>query len=111
MAFQEKGAPIVSVDTVGAGEGEIAVIVGGSSSRQTTLTDGEPADNAIIAIIEAPIDIRRKRIFTKDGGARQMELIEKISAAGVVGAGGAGFPTHVELKCQAERYYRQRHRV
>ena len=33
-----------------------------------------------------------------------MELIEKISAAGVVGAGGAGFPTHVKLKCQAEHF-------
>ena len=31
--FQEKGAPIVSIDTVGAGEGEIVMVVGGSSSR------------------------------------------------------------------------------
>ena len=65
---QEKGAPIVSLDTVGAGEGEIVMIVSGSSSRQTTLTDGKPADNAIIAIIDH-IDIHHKRIFTKDGGA------------------------------------------
>ena len=64
--FQEKGAPIVSIDTVGAGEGEIVMIVSGSSSRQTTLTDGKPADNAIIAIIDH-IDIHHKRIFTKDG--------------------------------------------
>lgn len=33
-----------------------------------------------------------------------MELLDKISAAGVVGAGGAGFPTHVKLKCQAEHF-------
>ena len=65
---EEKGAPIVSIDTVGAGEGEIVMIVSGSSSRQTTLTDGKPADNAIIAIIDH-IDIHHKRIFTKDGGA------------------------------------------
>jgi RnfABCDGE-type electron transport complex C subunit len=31
-----------------------------------------------------------------------MELIEKIKEAGVVGAGGAGFPTHVKLDCKAE---------
>jgi RnfABCDGE-type electron transport complex C subunit len=31
-----------------------------------------------------------------------MELIEKIKEAGVVGAGGAGFPTHVKLNCKAE---------
>ena len=65
--FQEKGAPIVSIDTVGAGEGEIVMVVGGSSSRQTSVTDGRPADNAIIAIIDH-IDIHQKRIYTKNGG-------------------------------------------
>ena len=29
-------------------------------------------------------------------------MLEKIRQAGVVGAGGAGFPTHVKLKCNAE---------
>lgn len=31
-----------------------------------------------------------------------MDLLEKIKAAGVVGAGGAGFPTHVKLDCRVE---------
>ncbi len=31
-----------------------------------------------------------------------MSLIDKIAAAGVVGAGGAGFPTHVKYDCEAE---------
>lgn len=31
-----------------------------------------------------------------------MDLIEKIRTAGVVGAGGAGFPTHVKINCKAE---------
>jgi len=31
-----------------------------------------------------------------------MNLIDKIAAAGVVGAGGAGFPTHVKYNCEAE---------
>ncbi len=31
-----------------------------------------------------------------------MNLIEKIYEAGVVGAGGAGFPTHVKYDCEAE---------
>lgn len=30
-----------------------------------------------------------------------MEIVELIKKAGVVGAGGAGFPTHVKLNCQA----------
>lgn len=31
-----------------------------------------------------------------------MDLIRKVFDAGVVGAGGAGFPTHVKLKCKVE---------
>ena len=31
-----------------------------------------------------------------------MNLLDKVKAAGVVGAGGAGFPTHVKLNSQAE---------
>ncbi len=30
------------------------------------------------------------------------EVLEKIEAAGVVGAGGAGFPSHVKANCRAE---------
>jgi len=62
--FEEKGAPIVSVDAVGAGVGEIVMIVGGSSSRQTDITDAKPVDNSIIAIIDS-IDIGGTRIFDK----------------------------------------------
>ncbi len=28
-------------------------------------------------------------------------VLEKIKQAGVVGAGGAGFPTHVKIACEA----------
>lgn len=31
-----------------------------------------------------------------------MEMVEAIQKAGVVGAGGAGFPTHVKLNAKAE---------
>ncbi len=62
--FEEKGAPLVSVDAIGAGVGEIVMIVGGSSSRQTDLTDAKPVDNSIIAIIDS-IDMGGKRIFDK----------------------------------------------
>lgn len=31
-----------------------------------------------------------------------MELLDQIREAGVVGAGGAGFPTHVKLNCQVQ---------
>ena len=31
-----------------------------------------------------------------------MSLVDNIRDAGIVGAGGAGFPTHVKVNCKAE---------
>ncbi len=62
--FEEKGNPIVSVDTVGAGEGEIVLIVSGSSSRQTPETDKKPVDSTIVGIVDN-VDMLGKRVFTK----------------------------------------------
>ena len=62
--MEEKGSPIVSIDAVGAGAGEVVMMVGGSSSRQTSVTDGKPVDNTIIAIIDH-IDLNNKRVFQK----------------------------------------------
>lgn len=62
--FKETGGLVVAVDTVDAGVGEIVMTVGGSSSRQTTLTDGKPCDQSIIAVIDS-IDLEGKRIFEK----------------------------------------------
>ena len=62
--FEEKGGLVVAVDTVDAGVGEVVMTVGGSSSRQTTITDGKPCDQSIIAIIDS-IEVEGKRIFEK----------------------------------------------
>ena len=67
--FKEKGAPLVSIDTVGAGEGEVVMTVGGSSSRQTAVTEGKPVDQAIVAIIDH-IDLGQTRIFDKAAEGR-----------------------------------------
>ena len=56
---------VVAFDAVGAGEGEVVMIVSGSSSRQTELTENKPSDTAIIAIIDC-IDLGNKRIFSKE---------------------------------------------
>ncbi len=32
----------------------------------------------------------------------KQQIQEKVRAAGIVGAGGAGFPTHVKMNAQAE---------
>lgn len=70
--FEEKGAAVVCVDAVGAGEGEVVMIVSGSSSRQTELTSEKPVDCAIIAIIDY-IDVGEKRIFSKNEKNNQRE--------------------------------------
>ena len=51
---------------VGAGEGEIILWAGGSSSRQTDLTTGKPVDSAIIGIVDS-VDIAGLRVFDKGG--------------------------------------------
>lgn len=62
--WQEKGAPVVAIDAVGAGEGEVVMTVSGSSSRQTTVTENKPVDQTIIAIIDH-VDVNGKRLFEK----------------------------------------------
>jgi len=62
--FEEKGGMVVAIDAVGAGEGEVVMCVGGSSSRQTTITEGKPVDQSIIAIIDS-VDIDGAKVFEK----------------------------------------------
>ncbi len=62
--MEEKGAPVVAIDAVGAGEGEVVMCCSGSSSRNTSFTNGKPSDLAIVAIIDS-INLRGKRIFEK----------------------------------------------
>ncbi len=62
--FEEKGSLMVAVDAIGAGEGEVVMCVGGSSSRQTPITDGKPVDQSIVAIIDS-IDVEGARVFEK----------------------------------------------
>jgi len=64
--MKDKGGVVVAIDAVGAGAGEVVMLVGGSSSRQTALTDGKPVDMSIVAIIDH-IDIKDKRVFEKYG--------------------------------------------
>ena len=62
--MREKGSPFVTVDTVGAGEGEIVMWAGGSSSRQTDLTTGKPVDSTIIGIVDY-VDVLGMRKYDK----------------------------------------------
>jgi microcompartment protein CcmK/EutM len=47
------GEPMVVVDTVGAGEGELVLVALGSAARQTPATEGVPTDAAIVGILDS----------------------------------------------------------
>ena len=64
MKQEPEGKPLVAVDAVGAGEGEVVLIVQGSSARQTRRTEGNPCDCAIMAIVDT-IEREGKVVFRK----------------------------------------------
>lgn len=64
MSLENEGKPVVAIDAVGAGEGELVLVVGGSSARQTDQTNGKPTDATIMGIVDY-IDVENKRIFDK----------------------------------------------
>ncbi len=58
------GRPLVAVDSVGAGEGEVVLVAQGSSARQTTLTVNTPCDAVICAIVDTVV-LEGKEVFRK----------------------------------------------
>lgn len=48
----KNGPPIVAVDAVDAGEGDLVLVVQGSAARQTDITRDRPVDNLIMAVID-----------------------------------------------------------
>lgn len=64
LADSPKGNPIVAVDAVGAGEGELVLLVQGSSARQTSRTTGNPVDAVIFAIVDT-VEQNGKHVFNK----------------------------------------------
>jgi microcompartment protein CcmK/EutM len=64
LAGAAKGNPIVAVDSVGAGEKELVLIVQGSSARQTSRTQGNPVDAVIFAIVDT-VEQGGKAVFKK----------------------------------------------
>src|SRR4051812_29311456 len=47
------GRAIVTIDVVGAGDGQLVLIVQGSSARMTDVTKNLPADAVIIGIVDS----------------------------------------------------------
>lgn len=65
LAGAAKGNPIVGVDAVGAGEGELVLVVQGSSARQTSRTGSTPVDAVIFAIVDT-VEQGGKKVFAKN---------------------------------------------
>jgi ethanolamine utilization protein EutN len=61
------GRTFVAVDTVGAGQGELVLIVQGSSARLTPETKNLPVDTAIIGIVDT-IFVDQTCVFRREGG-------------------------------------------
>lgn len=57
------GRTFVCIDTVGAGQGEIVLIVQGSSARLTPETSKMPVDAAIVGIVDN-VNVENKTIFS-----------------------------------------------
>lgn len=58
------GDPFLVADTVGAGEGELVILVEGSSARKTLKTTDAPVDAVIIGILDS-IEVEGRQAFVK----------------------------------------------
>ena len=63
-SLERQGSPVVALDAVGAGEGEVVLLVGGSSARLADNYSTVPVDQAIVGILDS-IDIEGKLIYKK----------------------------------------------
>jgi ethanolamine utilization protein EutN len=60
------GRTFVSVDTVGAGEGEFVLITQGSSARLTPETKNLPVDTVIVGIVDT-VHVDQNCVFRREG--------------------------------------------
>ncbi len=58
------GKPIVAIDTVDAGIGDVVLIAQGSSARQTNFTKETPTDAVIMAIVDS-LEVNGQVTFRK----------------------------------------------
>ena len=64
---KETGGQVVAVDAVGAGEGEIVMVVAGSSARLTEVSRDKPVDAVIVGIVDA-VEVAGKDVYLKSSG-------------------------------------------
>lgn len=59
-----EGKPLVAVDAIGAGQGEVVLVVSGSSARQTAKTKDTPVDAVIMGIVDS-LEVEGKPTYKK----------------------------------------------
>lgn len=59
------GRVAVTIDTLGAGEGELVLVTQGSSARLTDETKSVPTDAVVVGIIDA-IQVGSQELYKKD---------------------------------------------
>jgi microcompartment protein CcmK/EutM len=65
--FEPAGNQVVAADAVGAGEGEIVMVVAGSSARLTEVSRDKPVDAVIVGIVDA-VEVAGKDVYLKSSG-------------------------------------------
>ena len=60
------GRAIVAIDVVGAGDGQLVLVVQGSSARMTDVTKNLPADAVIVGIVDSA-EYAGKTFFKAEG--------------------------------------------
>jgi ethanolamine utilization protein EutN len=63
------GRTFVAVDTVGAGRGEMVLIVQGSSARLTPETKSLPVDTAIIGIVDS-VHVEQSCVYSREDAGK-----------------------------------------
>jgi len=61
-AFKSGSSTLVAVDALGAGEGDVVLVVQGSSARLAAEDKDSPVDAVVIGIVDQ-VDIAKHRVF------------------------------------------------
>lgn len=68
--LKTSGRPLVALDLVGAGPGELVMCVSGSSARQTEETEKRPVDMAIVGIVDS-VELNGGNQYSKYGPQKE----------------------------------------
>ena len=71
---------VIATDSVGAGLGELVIVVQGSSARLTDTTKNKPVDAAIICIVDT-VDVDGRMIYQKGDEKVAAPRIEMLHTA------------------------------